>query len=172
MAVDPVPPVPITIKPKLSDQVRSSTPQYIIADTASTNDEIIVDLLFENLSAHELINIARNDNINGQKFYYNPIKNLVDIQSQFNPNNILKLQDTSEQYFKKYPIKLEDKIPNQGNGLNGSNIYFDADGNLVIETINNAPDEQIEVQIALGGTIYEAILWLQTLAKLLLANFY
>jgi hypothetical protein len=158
MAIDPIPVVPTTIKPKLSDQVKSSTPQYIVYEDTSSNTDIIVDLLFENLSAHELINIARNDNINGQKFYYNPIKNLVDIQAQFNPNNILKLQDTSEQYFKKYPIKLDDKIPNQGNGLNGSNVYFDTDGNLVIETINNAPDEQVEVQIALGGTIYEAIL--------------
>ena len=158
MALDPIPAVPETIKIKLSDQVKSSTPQYIIYDDTDTNTEIIVDLLFENLSAHELVNIARNDNINGQKFYYQPIKNLVDIQSQFNPNNILRLQDTSEEYFKKYPIKLDDKIPNQGNGVNGSNVYFDIDGNLIIETVNNAVDEQIEVQIALGGTIYEAIL--------------
>jgi hypothetical protein len=158
MSVNPVPPLPTTIKPKLSDQVKSSTPQYILYDDSNTNSEIIVDLLFENLSAHELVNIARNDNINGQRFFYNPIKNLVDIQAQFNPNNILRLQDTSEEYFKKYPIKLDDKIPNQGNGANGSNVYFDADGNLIIETVNNAIDEQVEVQIALGGTIYEAIL--------------
>lgn len=158
MSVNPVPPVPTTIKPKLSDQVKSSTPQYILYDDSNINSEIIVDLLFENLSAHELVNIARNDNINGQRFFYNPIKNLVDIQTQFNPNNILRLQDTSEEYFKKYPIKLDDKIPNQGNGINGTNVYFDADGNLIIETVNNAVDEQVEVQIALGGTIYEAIL--------------
>jgi hypothetical protein len=31
----------------------------------------------------------------------------------------------------------------------------------VIETINNVSDEQVEIQIALGGTIYEAVLWLQ-----------
>lgn len=158
MSVNPVPPVPTTIKPKLSDQVKSSTPQYILYDESNTNSEIIVDLLFENLSSHELVNIARNDNINGQKFFYNPIKNLVNIQAQFNPNNILRLQDTSEEYFKKYPIKLDDKIPNQGNGVNGTNVYFDVDGNLIIETVNNAIDEQVEVQIALGGTIYEAIL--------------
>ena len=158
MSINPIPQVPSTIKPKLSDQVKSSTPQYILPEEAVVNEQQIVDLLFENISSQELINIARNNNINGQKFYYNPIKNLVDIQAQFNPNNILKLQDTSEQHFKKYPIKLDDKIPNEGNGPDGENIYFDADGNLVIETINNLSDEQVEVQIALGGTIYEAIL--------------
>ena len=156
--VSPIPPVPSTIKPKLSDQVKSSTPQYILPEEESVNEQQILDLLFENISAQELITIARNNNINGQKFYYSPIKNLVDIQSQFNPNNILKLQDTSEEYFKKYPIRLDDKIPNEGNGPNGENIYFDSNGNLIIETINNVSDEQVEVQIALGGTIYEAVL--------------
>ena len=159
--VSPIPPVPSTIKPKLSNQVKSSTPQYILPEEENVNEQQILDLLFENISAQELITIARNNNINGQKFYYNPIKNLVDIQSQFNPNNILKLQDTSEEYFKKYPIRLDDKIPNEGNGPNGESIYFDSNGNLVIETINNVSDEQVEVQIALGGTIYEAVLWLQ-----------
>lgn len=161
MSVNPTPQVPVTIKPKLSNQVKSSTPQYIVPEEDTVNEQQIVDLLFENISSQELITIARNNNINGQKFYYNPIKNLVDIQSQFNPNNILKLQDTSEQHFEKYPIKLDDKIPNEGNGPNGTNIYFDTDGNLIVETINNLPDEQLEIQIALGGTIYEAILWLQ-----------
>ena len=156
--VSPIPPVPSTIKPKLSDHVKSSTPQYILPEEESVNEQQILDLLFENISAQELITIARNNNINGQKFYYSPIKNLVDIQSQFNPNNILKLQDTSEEYFKKYPIRLDDKIPNEGNGPNGENIYFDSNGNLIIETINNVSDEQVEVQIALGGTIYEAVL--------------
>jgi hypothetical protein len=158
MSVNPTPQVPVTIKPKLSNQVKSSTPQYIVPEGDTVNEQQIVDLLFENISSQELITIARNNNINGQKFYYNPIKNLVDIQSQFNPNNILKLQDTSEQHFEKYPIKLDDKIPNEGNGPNGTNIYFDTDGNLIVETINNLPDEQLEIQIALGGTIYEAIL--------------
>lgn len=154
--VDPTPSVPATIKPKLNDQVKSSTPQYILFDESSSNDQQIVDLLFENVAAHELINISRSDIISGQKVYYNPIKNLIDIQSQFNPNNILKLQDTSDQYFKKYPIKLDEKIPVVGNGANGTNVYLDGDGNLVIETVNNAPDEQVEIQISLGGTIYEA----------------
>lgn len=158
MSISPIPNIPATIKPRLSDQVKSSTPQYIVSDQEGVNEEAIVDLLFEDISSHELIKIARNDNINGQKFYYNPIKNLVNIQNQFNPNNILKLQDTSEQYFKKYPIKLDEKIPVVGNGANGTNVYFDSSGNLVIETVNNLADEQVQIEIALGGTIYEATL--------------
>ena len=49
MSVNPVPPVPTTIKPKLSDQVKSSTPQYILYDDSNINSEIIVDLLFDRI---------------------------------------------------------------------------------------------------------------------------
>ena len=152
------PNTPLNIKPKLLDQVKSSTPQFIVFDESQTNDEVIVDLLFENISSHELIQISRKDIINGQKIFYNPIKNLIDINNQFNPNNILALQDTSDQYFKKYPIKLDEKIPVVGNGPNGNNVYIDSSNNLIIETVNTSKDEQLEIQISLGGTIYEVII--------------
>ena len=141
------PNTPLNIKPKLLDQVKSSTPQFIVFDESQTNDEVIVDLLFENISSHELIQISRKDIINGQKIFYNPIKNLIDINNQFNPNNILALQDTSDQYFKKYPIKLDEKIPVVGNGPNGNNVYIDSSNNLIIETVNTSKDEQLEIQI-------------------------
>ena len=154
-SVSATPPTPTTVQPKLNDQVKSSTPQYIIFDNDNINESLIVDLLFENLSSHEILDVARNDNINGQKVFYNPIKNLVAIQEQFNPNNILKLQGTADEYFKNYPIKLNEKVPNVGNGTNGSNVYLDTNGNLIVETVNTSVGEQVEIQIALGGTIYE-----------------
>ena len=117
----------------------------------------MTDLIFENIGGHELINIARNDIINGQQVSYQPIKNLSSIQQQYNPNNILSVQATSDKYFSNFPIKLENKIPTPGTGPNGKHIYLDsATGNLVIETVNIEEDEQIEVEITVSGTIYEA----------------
>ena len=117
--------------------------------------EIMADILFENIGGQELINIARNDLVNGQRVIYQPIKNLNSIQQEYNPNNILALQNVSPQIFNNYPIKLEDKIPNVGNGPNGSNAYIASNGDLIIEVINLARDEQVEVEITQGGTIYE-----------------
>jgi hypothetical protein len=131
-------------------------------DTILFNDnlvpiEVMTDLIFENIGGHELINIARNDIVNGQKVSYQPIKNLSSIQQQYNHNNILGIQNTSDKYFANFSIKLENKIPNSGGGPNGSNVYLDsATGNLVIETVNMANDEQIEVEITVSGIIYEA----------------
>jgi hypothetical protein len=79
------------------------------------------------------------------------------IQQKYNPNNILGLQATSEKYFANFPIKFEEKVPIEGNGPNGSNVYFeDATGDLIIEGVNLNKDELFEVEVSLNGTIYEA----------------
>jgi hypothetical protein len=131
-------------------------------DTVLFNDdelpiEVITDLIFENIGGQELINIARNDIINGQQVSYQPIKNLSSIQQQYNPNNILSVQSTSDKYFANFPIKLENKIPRTGTGPSGKHVYLDStNGNIVIEAVNVEADEQIEVEITVSGTIYEA----------------
>ena len=68
----------------------------------------------------------------------------------------MSLQQTSNTYFAGFSINLADKIPDEGNGLNGENIYINSAGELIIELINLNSDEQVEIQIALSGTIYEA----------------
>jgi hypothetical protein len=131
-------------------------------DTILFNDdnvpiEIMTDLIFENIGGQELINIARNDTINGQTVIYQPIKNLTAIQQQYNPNNIVSLQSTSDKYFQNFSIKFDDKVPDEPTGPNGEHVYIDPQtGELVVEAVNLEPDEQIEVEITLSGTIYEA----------------
>ena len=146
----------------VSNQTPPSPTKTAPIDTILFNDdsmsiEIMTDLIFEDIGGHELINIARNDIINGQEISYSPIKNLGLLQQKYNPNNILGLQTTSEKYFANFAIKFEEKVPTEGNGLNGTNIYFDeTTGDLIIEGVNINKDELFEVEISLNGTIYEA----------------
>jgi hypothetical protein len=129
----------------------------VLFEDSGMSIEIMTDLIFEDIGGHELLSISRNDIINGQQVSYSPIKNLGLIQQRYNPNNILKLQATSDTYFANFPIKFEEKVPLQGNGPNGTNVYIEeSTGDLIIETINMNNDEQIEIQIAINGTIYEA----------------
>ena len=157
-----VSPTPPQIAPALSvstipaPAVKTSTTDNILFDQDDYPDQLIYDLLYEDISSQELISISRSDIINGQKILYQPIKNLSSIQQQYNPNNILSLQQTSNTYFAGFSINLADKIPDEGNGLNGENIYINSAGELIIELINLNSDEQVEIQIALSGTIYEA----------------
>jgi alpha-L-arabinofuranosidase len=131
-------------------------------DTILFNDdsvpvEIMADIIFENIGGQELISIARNDTVNGQTVLYQPIKNLTAVQQQYNPNNIVSLQATSDKYFQNFSIKFDEKVPTEGTGPGGSHVYIDPEtGELIVEAVNLAEDEQIEVEITISGTIYEA----------------
>jgi hypothetical protein len=133
-------------------------------DTILFNDdnvpiEIMTDLIFENIGGQELINIARNDTVNGQNIVYQPIKNLTAIQQQYNPNNIVSLQATSDKYFQNFSIKFDNKVPDNPTGPNGQHVYIDpTTGELVVEAVNMEADEQIEIEITISGTIYEAVI--------------
>jgi hypothetical protein len=135
--------------------VKTSTTDIITFNEDILPDQIMFDLIFEDIGGQELISISRSDIVNGQKIIYQPIKNLSSIQQEYNPNNILGLQQTSDKYFAGFSIKLEEKIPEAGNGIDGKNAYIASNGDLVIEFINLNPDEQVEVKITLSGTIYE-----------------
>ena len=156
-ATPPAPTIMSTIISEPTPPVKTAPIDTILFDEAAVPIEIMSDLIFENIGGQELISIVRSDIVNGQKISYQPIKNLSSIQQQYNPNNILGLQQTANRFFAGFSIKLEDKIPEVGNGLNGENVYFDeSTGDLIIEFVNLSNDEQIETQITVNGTIYEA----------------
>ncbi len=153
----PATPATTSMASTIAATVKTAPIDTILFDDNSVSIDRMFNLILEDIGGQELINIARNDIINGQQVSYQPIKNLSSIQQQYNYNNILGIQNTSDKYFSNFSIKLENKIPNNGNGPNGSNVYLeDLTGNLVIETVNIEPDEQIEVEITVSATIYEA----------------
>ena len=153
----PTPPKPIVLPPPPPPPPKTAPIDTILFDEEAVPIEIMSDMIFEDIGGHEIINIARNDTINGQTVTYQPIKNLSSIQQQYNPNNVLALQNTSDKYFQNFSIKLDTKLPEEGSGPDAAYIYIeDATGDLIIELINLESDEQIEVEISLSGTIYEA----------------
>lgn len=146
--------------------VKIATPDLIILPAETVPVEIMTDLIFEDIGGQELINIARTDLVNGENVVYSPIKNLSAIFFQYNPQNVLALQKTSDSYFKNFPIKLGDKIPECGTGYtldetdptkeipNCKIVYADPiTGDLVINVINMNKEEQVEVQILQQGII-------------------
>jgi hypothetical protein len=152
----PTPPSPPPPPPP-PPPVKTAPIDTILFDDNSVPIEIMTDLIFENIGGQEIISIVRNDTVNGQNIIYKPIKNLSLINQQYNPNNILALQGTSDKYFENFIIKLLNKQPNEGNGPNGSNLYIDENTlDIVLDLINMEQDEQAEFQFRIDGTIYEA----------------
>jgi hypothetical protein len=145
-----------TVAASTSTQVKTATKDIILFDDGAVPINLMQDLIFEDIGGEELISIARRDTVNGQKITYQPIKNLSSIEQEYNPNNIISLQATSDKYFANFPIKLDNRIPETGTGSNGDYVYIEpTTGNLVIEVVNLESDEQVEIQIATNGTIYE-----------------
>lgn len=136
--------------------IKIATPDIILFDDETTPIEIMTDLIFENIGGQELINILRTDIINGQNVVYQPIKNLTNLYFQYNPQNILALQDTDSNYFKKFPINFSRKVPECGTGPDCAIVYIDSDtGDLIINVINLARDEQVEVSIISDGVVLD-----------------
>ena len=164
IVITPTPPTPQSITPQTPQTPQTQPVKTASIDTVLFDDEtmpidIMSDLIFEDIGGQELINIARNDIVNGQTISYQPIKNLSSLQQQYNPNNILSLQQTSDKYFANFSIKLDERIPTQGSGPNGEYVYLEeGTGDLIIEVVNMPSSEQVDVEITLDGTIYQAVL--------------
>jgi len=157
----PLTPAPVAnaysaIAKTVTAPIKTATPDIVLFDESLVPIEVMTDLIFEDIGGQELINISRTDTINGQKIFYQPIKNINIINQEYNPNNILGIQKTSDKYFSGYAIKFEERVPKVSNSLDGNPVYVDANGNLVIDSINLNADEQVEIQISVSGTIYEA----------------
>lgn len=159
----PVAPVPQSPTPPpptqtTTNKVKSATPEIILFDESLLPAEILTDLIFENIGGQELLSVSRHDTINGDYISNQLIKNLTFLNQEFSSKRILSLQNTSDKYFSNFGIKLESKIPFEGNGPSGSNVYLDSNQNIIIELVNLDIDEQVEVQLGIGGTIYTILL--------------
>ena len=159
MAINSVPSTPSISSVDISSAIKPATPDIITFDWEELPVDLMADLIFEDIGGQELINIARNDTVNGQNIIYQPIKNLAYVFSKYNSKNIVPLQDTSDSFFANFSIKLEDYLPIEGNGPAGKNVYIDNDGNLVVEIINAQPDEQVEIEILNTGELFDGTIY-------------
>lgn len=159
-SISPVPPLPVVppVPVPTTYKVKTATPEIILFDDDSVPVEVLSDLIFENIGGQELLSLSRHDIISGDYVPNQLIKNLTSLKQESSSKRLLSLQNTSDRYFSNFGIKLENKIPFVGNGPNGSNVYLDSSQNIIIELINLDIDEQVEVQLSIGGTIYNIVL--------------
>lgn len=143
--------------------VKIATPQYVDFDENILNpirESDITSLFFEQVSGHELLILSNKNFVNTKNIDYQPIVNISNFKNTYDPKKIIALQDTADVYFFNFAINLLARIPDvpTDSSTNGTNVYIDANGDLVIETKDNAPDERIQIEIISGGTIDTDIL--------------
>ena len=173
--------IPDPLEKDTNDGVKVATPDLILKDADVIDVDIMTDLIFEDIGGYELATISRHDLVNGQEVIYSPIKNLTDLYSQYNPNNILRIQ-SSDSYFDSLSLPIYTRIPICGTGYdispppppdddpeyeekdlnkwiktpNCKSVYIDKiTGDLVINLINTKPGEQVEVEVLSAGNIFD-----------------
>lgn len=145
-------------------------PQHVlIKEESLLSEEQMVDLLFEDIGGQEIITIARNNTVNGQEVAYQAIKNANQLANQYNPENIFPIANTSNKVFNNFSIDLlntktpqggynvnGELVASLGTGPNGEIVYLEAGtGNIIINFINVAKDEQVEVQFFKSGVVFD-----------------
>jgi hypothetical protein len=158
--VSPVPPVPrLSPQPGASrdtSKAKVADPDRVLFNSNLVEAEIIPALFLEDIGAQELSILSRHDLVNGQSLTYRPIRNLQNLSARYGPKSMVLLQGSSDTFFNNFPIKLQDKVPEQGLGPFGEIVYIeDSTNNLVINVHNIAPDEQVEVQILVAGSVLD-----------------
>lgn len=143
----PTPPSPWNTAPTFTQPkgIKQADPDIVIDAEVDTTGDFIAERFFEELGGTELINLSRYDLIDGADVSYRPIANLSRLRRRFNPNNIIALDILSDNEFSKFNINL------LARGMNEP--YFDDSGNLVVEIDIIRPQENIEVEISLSGTV-------------------
>lgn len=97
-----------------STATKIATPDLIEIREEELPQEVINDLLFESMSSIEIINIGRNDIINGQNISYNIIGNTDAIQKLFNSDNMFKISGSSKEFFDNFGIRFGPHVPENG----------------------------------------------------------
>lgn len=160
--VSATPDSPTPASSSSSGGIKIADPDIILFDQDLVPIEVMSDLIFEEIGGTEILNIARNDLVNGQSVIYAPIKNLAQIYLKYNPQNILSVQETAGEIFENFPIKLARHIPTVGNGPEGRNVYVDPlNGNIVVDVINIERNEQVEVQVADQASTFNDTIYIE-----------
>lgn len=161
MSVSATPNSPSSKNNKEDKSVKVATPDLFLISEDILQPEIMVDLILEDIGSQEIINIARNDIVNGQNVVYRPIKNLSELAVKYSPKTLVPLQDSSNTYFSNFPIELSEYIPIVGNGPGGLSVYVDSKNNLVLEFVNLREDEQIQVQVLESGSLLDDTIYIE-----------
>jgi hypothetical protein len=160
------------IPPELKPPVRIADPDVIQFNDALLDIDIMTDMIFEGIGGHEIINVARNDLVNGQQVSYGIIRNLDQLSSIYNSETLLANENPNQTIFNNFGILFEDKLPNPGlngvgefvsnlgTGPSGEIVYLEAEtGNIVINVANMEVNERLEIDLintfeSFNDTIY------------------
>jgi hypothetical protein len=148
--------MPVPLPSIATEPVKYATPDVVLIDPNDVPIDLILKLTLEKIGGLELINLVRHDTVNGQNIVYRPLKNVSQLAIDYNPQNMIKLPDSADSYFKNFAIKLENHIQQETNELPALVTYIDPiTENVIIETTSMRADYEVEVQMVSSGKVFD-----------------
>jgi hypothetical protein len=148
--------MPVPLPSIATEPVKYATPDVVLIDPNDVPIDLILKLTLEKIGGLELINLVRHDTVNGQNIVYRPLKNISQLSIDYNPQNMIKLPDSADSYFKNFAIRLENHIQQETNELPALVTYIDPiTENVIIETTNIKADYEVEVQMVSSGKVFD-----------------
>lgn len=157
--VDAVPNVPITpASAKISVAgIKAATPDVILEDQSVPVD-VISGLMFESIGGQELISIARSDLTSSNISSKSMISNINYINGKYSSSTLFTLPGGINSYFNNFQKDFNYFVPEDGSADDGSRIYLDSDGNIVIDVVNLGTNDVVDVQLLNIGTVESDIM--------------
>lgn len=125
----------------IDSAVKPATPDLILIQEDEVPIDLITELLFEDIGSIEILNIARNDIINGRDISYGLMPKLGDLARRHSPINIFRVPGTLSEYFDNFAIKFRLHIPENGTGPDklyvGAENSFGCSGFPVLDSITD-----------------------------------
>jgi hypothetical protein len=160
--VEATPPQPVPLVSKERQPVKYATPEDVLTDINELPIDLILKLTLEKIGGLELISLVRHDTVNGQNIIYRPVKNISQLAIDYNPQNMIKMPDSADSYFKNFAIKLENHIPQTTNDLTPVVVYIDpTTKNVIIDVVNIKADYEVEVQMVSSGKVFDATIYIE-----------
>jgi hypothetical protein len=147
---------PVLLPIASREPVKHAVPGDILIDDNELPIDLIIKLTLEKIGGIELISLVRHDTVNGQNIAYRPINNVSQLAIEYNPQNLVKMPNSSDSYFDNFSIKLDSHMPQTTNILPATAAYIDRNTeNVIIELVNLKADYEIEVQMVSTGKVFD-----------------
>ena len=119
------------------------------------NSAVQFDRDFNYFNATALSSALRHDTVNGQNIKYQPIADLSNINSKYNPNNLIQLQSTLQSYFESFAYNIDKYTVFAANPTEDyTAVETSAEFELVLSFADMTNSEKVQVQFLVMDTAF------------------
>jgi len=112
-------------------------------DYSQATIEELEKLYFQNVGGTEILTVARHDNVNGQEVPLSYLDNLKQLNTEFNPLNILTTENIYN-HFNRFAIDMTQRIDSVNQA-----VTVDEEGTNIVITLDEIQaDEYVQIQVA------------------------